>query len=325
MTDNPLSDYLIAIAQSLGAQLQYNQQIVIGGPIRIRAKGNSLEVPGWPGYSYGKNRDSVGMNVVNELRNPQTIGGRRYDALVITERHDLIATLIWEDTVRYLRHFHERSIEGNPQATTYLFESWLGIKNKNDPSEWIAYERAASPVWQCVANRVNSSLTNEGRADRVQSLPAGASLAELVAKATAPGGVPGISGTSVRESVDVLFNDDVHLTPLGTYYMALVNYAVLYRRSPIGAWAPTTISPQQANSLQSIAWQYVSAYYQNITNRDAATCRALVQTSFCSTYMNYVNLPQNIEGCRNVFSTENQGNPLYFDPAVDGSYWYPAP
>ena len=306
-------------------QLQYNEQIVIGSPMRVRTKGNSLVEPGWPGYSYGKNRDSVGINVINELRNPQTIGGNRYDALIIAERHDLISVLMFEDTVRYLRHFHERSIEGNSNATTYLFEAWLGIKNKNDPNDWIAYERAASPVWQCIANRVNTSLANEGRADRIRSLPSGAALAELVARAISPAGVPGISGTSSRESVDQLFNDNVHLTTLGGYYMALVNYASLYRRSPSGAWAPSTISAQQASSLQSIAWQYVSEYYQNPNIRDAAACRTMVQTSFCSTYMNYVDMPQSSEGCRNHFSTENQANPLHFDPATDSSYWYSAP
>ena len=279
----------------------------------------------WPGYSTGRNRDGSEMNVVSELRNPQTITGGRYNAMIIAERHDLLSALQWEETVRYLRHFHERLIEGNAQATTYFYEAWLGITNKDDPTPWIAYERAASPVWQCIATRVNSSLSREGRSDRISSLPAGAALAALVERVISPTGVPGISTTSVRGSLNQLFSDDVHLTPLGVYYMALVNYSVLYRRSAVGAWAPVTISNLQADSLQNIAWQYVSSYYQNPSNQDLPSCRALVQTSFCNTYYTYNNSAQNVDNCRNHFSNETQSNPLYLDPNSDSIYWYSAP
>ena len=325
LTDNPLIDNVIAIAQSLGAQLQYNEQIIIGSPIRVRTRGGDSQSTLWTGYSGGKNRDGSGMNVINELRNPQTITGGRYDALIITERHDLLSALQWEETVRFLRHFHERLIEGNSQAATYFYESWLGVTNKDDPSQWIAYERAASPVWQCIAKRVNTSLANEGRADRIRSLPAGAALAALVERVISPTGVPGITGATIRESLDRLFSDDVHLTHIGAYYMSLVNYSILYRRSAVGAWAPNTISSLQANSLQEEAWRYASTYEQTLSNRELPECRALVQTSFCSIYYTYTNRSQDIGNCQYHFSNENQTNPLYLDTSTDSSYWYTAP
>ena len=87
-----------------------------------------------------------------------------------------LGSLIWNDTVRYLRHFHDRLIDGNPEATTYLYHSWISLDDKDDPARWIAYEREAYWAWQCVATRINQSLAAEGRTDRVLPLPAAASL-----------------------------------------------------------------------------------------------------------------------------------------------------
>ena len=53
-------------------------------------------------------------------------------------------SMIWHDTVRYLRHFHERFIAANPRGTTWFYESWLYVSDKDDPRRWIAFEREAS-------------------------------------------------------------------------------------------------------------------------------------------------------------------------------------
>ncbi|MFZ2651071.1 MAG: hypothetical protein WA210_13295 [Burkholderiaceae bacterium] len=341
LTDNPLPDDLAAIAQSLGTPVRWNQQNVVGSQIKVRTRGDNPAVQGWPGYRSGKNREGQGMDVVRELREPQTLGGERYDTLIIAENHVIIWSLTQADTVRHLRHFHDRFIEGNSQGQTYFYEAWLGIDNKSDPRDWIAYERAASPIWQCIATRINHSLAAEGRADRIASLPAGAALAELVERATQGPGVPGVSASSVRETVDRIVNDDVHLTRLGVYYMALVTYAAVFNRSPQGAWAPDGVTSTQAKSLQEVAWAYVAAYSSQNTPLGLGQCRALMCDSFCNTYNTYRRSPHfnqeiwrwwsNVKrlresaGCRWLFSRESQENPFYFSPDSDASYWYPAP
>lgn len=322
LSDNPLADHVLAIASSLGGSnaAKYNQQIVIGSPIRVRTEAQR----DFSGYSLGKNRSGDNMNVINELRNPQTLGGDRYDTLVIAERHDLLQALQWEDTVRHVRHFHDRLLAGNAAGRTYFYETWFDVSSKANPSAWIAHERAASGAWQCIATRINHSLAAEGRNDRITSLPVGAALADLAERAT-QGTVPGITGSSTTATMNNLFIDNVHVTTTGMYYAALVTYAAIYQRSPVGASVPSGVSSAAAASLQSLAWSYVSNFYANTQPQSLDSCRTQVAQTFCPVYWNYRNDPGSVASCTSFFSTTNASNPLYYAAGSDASYWFPAP
>jgi hypothetical protein len=325
--DNPLPNYVEAIAQSLDTPMWWNQQNLLGATINLRTRGWDRNSAPFDGYRLGKNRSGSEMDIIGELLQPKTIDGQPYDALVLTERHDIVSTLMWEDTVRYARHFHDRFIDGNPQGTTYFYHSWLGVPDKSDPRDWIAFERAVAPAWQCVATRINQSLQSEGRSDRMVYLPAGLALASLVENATQGAGVAGVTGSSVRETLDRIFDDDVHLKPLGIYYMALVNYASVYRRSPVGAWAPTNVSPAQAQSLQAAAWQVVSNHINSFTLPDLTQCRSDMHDSVCTAFFNFTKRPDQIQitKCQAFFTADDQNNPFHFDASTDASYWFPDP
>ena len=286
LTDEPLPQYLEAIAESLGTAVLWNQQSIVGSSIRTRTRGDDPTDKHWSGYSRGKNRHGSNLNIVDELKSPRALGADRYDILLITEQHTLLGSLIWNDTIRHLRHFHERLIDGNAHARTYLYHSWISVNDKSDPRRWIAYEREADQLWRCVAERINVSLAGEGRKDRIASLPAAAALAALVEKVTQGAGLPGFSGTSPRQTMDRLFKDDVHLTPLGSYYMALVSYAAVFQRSPVGAWAPSDVAPSDAAVLQSAAWDFVSQYPDHASSLE--TCREFLLQAFIDTYWAYI-------------------------------------
>lgn len=325
LLDNPLPEYVASIARSLNTPLSWNGQNIPGATIQFRTRGRDRAAATFDGYKTGKNRSGSDMDIVSELRFPQTVQGP-YDVLVLTERHDIIGTLMWEDTVPYARHFHERLIAGNPQGTTYFYHSWLGLRDKGDPSDWVAYERGIAPAWQCVASRINQSLRTEGRSDRVIYLPAGLALAGLVEWATNGGGVNGVTGGSFGETVDRIFDDDVHLTPLGVYYMSLVTYSSVYRRSPVGAWAPSDITAQQAQSLQAAAWNAVSDHFDNFSPPDIEQCRSLMRNSACPAYSQFVAKdPTESSRCVEFFSRAGRENPLHFDASTDASSWLPAP
>ncbi len=325
LTDDPLGQYMSSIADSLGIRMLWNQQIVLGSPTRVRTRGDNLSDESFSGYRSGKNRGgSTGMDAASELANPQTLGGERYDTLILAERHDLANVLMWEDTVRYARHYHERLVTGNARANSYVYHAWLEVTNKNDPSAWINYERAAAPAWQCVAARVNQSLAGSGRSDRMAYLPAGLALANLVERATRSG-VAGISGGSVGETMNRLFSDNVHLTSTGVYYMALVNYASVYRRSPVGAWAPAGVSAEQARSLQDIAWQSVADHYNSAGTPSMSQCQAVMREQYCSAFASYKGGSGMLSGCVSRFSTQSQDNPFYYNAGADAGYWFPAP
>lgn len=343
LTDLPLPTYLAQLAASLGTPMQWNRQYIVGSTILERTRGLPGEraAGAWHGYRQGANREGQGMDVVAELRQPRTLGGERYDTLLITEQNGLLYSLFHNDTVRYLRHFHERFIAGNQQGQTYFYEPWNTINDKADPRRWIEHERAASPVWQCAATRINISLAAQGRSDRVASLPGGWAMAALVDRATQGAGVPGISGGAARETLDRIFSDDVHLTPLGSYYMAAVMYASIFGRSPLGGWAPADLSATQTRSLQQLAWDVIADYRSRQQPLDLVQCRAVLRHGFINQFWAYARdatlLPTNglargyWRWLRNTLIAhwlvrrEDARNPLHYDAATDKDYWFPAP
>jgi len=331
LTDNPMPPYLAAIAGSLGQPVQWNRQYIVGSAIKYRTRGRDAET-GWAGYSMGLNREGQGLDVIDELRH------RPYDTLLITEQHGVLDSLLWHDTVRHLRHYHDRFIDGNPRGRTFFYEPWLGIDDKGDPRRWIAYERAASPVWQCIVTRINVSLAAEQRSDRIVSLPVGLALAELIERATQGQGVPAVSGATVRETVDRIVFDHVHLTGLGSYYVALVSYAALFDRSPVGAWAPDGVSAPQAASLQRIAWEAVSRLKTQSRPLPLEQCRGYVTGSFADLFYDHMrdtywalqgpSLRLTLRRLRHEARSRWRlwrDDPFRYDAATDKSYWLPPP
>jgi hypothetical protein len=310
------------VAASKGTPMAWNTQIVNGSPTRFRTRGGDVNDPTFSGYRMGENRHGSNMNIAAEFLYPQTTNGQRYDTLVLTERHDIVNTLLWEDTVRYTRHFHDRLVAGNGGANSYLYHSWLAINDKYDPSSWIGYERIAAKAWQCTAARVNVSLAAAGRGDRMTYLPAGLALADLVEQAALRGAVAGVSTGNAAQTIDRLFTDSLHLSPLGEYYMSLVSYASVYRRSPVGAWWPYGVTAEQAYALQNQAWQSVSNHYNSESVPGMDQCQALMRDQVCSAYANYAGNWGVAANCSDRFSQQAQTNPFYFNAATDYGYWF---
>lgn len=323
LTDDPYASNIADIARSLiGSQAaNFNQQIVVGSPIRIRTGAPA----NFAGYSTGKNRPSgpgQGLDIRKEFASGGTINGDRYDTLVITENHNLIQNMQWENTVKQTRHFHEQLIAGNPQARTFLHASWWDI-DKANPGAWLDAERAVAPMWQCAASRINRSLAAEGRQDRVLPLPSSLALADLVERAL-NGQVVGVSADSTKATLDRIFSDDVHVTPLGTYYMSLVTFAAIYQRSPEGAPAVRGVSREQAAVLQSMAWKFTSNFYANYQDPSLTDCNTRWAPPACTRYWTERKKTSEIAGCQALFQPNNKDNPFYFNAQSDASFWFPS-
>ncbi len=329
LTDNPLPDDVQALALHFNLGAQYEQQVAIGAPIRVRTvgHGNDPRQPTtfpWTGYSDGKNRVGTNLNLVTELRNPASVTGD-YTTLVIAENHNALDMLRWENTVPLLRHFYELFHEGSPAGRGYFYATWKDVLNKANPTPWIAHEREQMQLWESISSRINESLAAEGRADRLTTLPASGALAELVERATT-GTVAGITQSTTTATLNTIFSDDVHLTRTGVYFVACVVFSSVYGRSAVGAPAPTGLSATAAASLQNLAWTYVSTYYANapLGPQHDNTSRLSLVHAFIDTYFTYRNMPANISGYRSHFSTTQLSNPLWRGAGVDeSSYWLP--
>jgi hypothetical protein len=321
LTDDPYASNVADIARSLiGSQAaNFNQQIVIGSPIRVRTGAPNSDA----GYSTGKNRPfGQGLDIRKELASGGTINGDRYDTLVITENHNLIQSMQWENTVKQTRHFHEQLVAANPNARTFLHASWWAI-DKNNPGAWLEAERAIAPLWHCAASRINRSLVAERRQDRVWPLPTSLALIELVERSL-NGQVAGLSADNPKATLDRIFADDVHMTPLGTYYMSLVTYAAIYQRSPEGAPPVQGVNREQAAALQSLAWKFVSNFYAKYQDPSMAECNTRVAPPACVRYWTERKQTSEIRGCQSLFQDSNKENPLYYNAASDASFWFPA-
>ncbi len=276
-----------AIARSRGQRLNFEVQSQGYSLLRQRTKGENPSAPDWPGYRAGNNRRGAGLNVAEELRQPQRLPpGDKYDVLVVTERHDLPNIARKERTAFYLADMARHLLAGNPDAEVLLYHSWLNI-NPEAPWPWIDYERAVAPMWECLASRANLDLPKRGDAPRVRVLPGGSALAELAA-ALWDGKVPGVIATTAGARVRLLFSDQVHMSDIGRYYIGLVHYAVLYGRSPEGAVVPKNMALETGRYLQTLAWQFVSAYGLSANaaaGRAMAACRTIMQDDVCPAHV----------------------------------------
>lgn len=274
------------IARSLGFRMDFEVQVLGYSLLRQRTKGEVTSATEWPGYRAGQNRNGAGLNVAEELRQPQRLAsGNKYDVLVVTERHDLPAIAGKERTAFYLTDMARHLLAGNPDAEVLLYQTWFNL-DPDAPWPWIDYERAALSMWECVASRANLDVPARGNIPRVRVLPGAGALAELTA-ALWDGKVPGVAGNRPDERVRLLFSDNVHMSDAGRYFIALVHYAVLFGRNPEGATIPATLAPETGRYMQTLAWQYTASYGQRAdaaARRDMAGCRTLMQKEICQAY-----------------------------------------
>ncbi|MEE4185302.1 MAG: hypothetical protein V2J12_06020 [Gammaproteobacteria bacterium] len=348
LTDPPIPQMLTAISAGFGVPMQWNRHSMAGASMEARTRGRPPVPDSWDGYRQGNNRDTTGMDVIAELRTGATIGGEHYDTLIITEVHSFLYSLLRGDTVRLLRHYHDRFIDGNAAGQTWFYQSWLDVIDKSDPQSWIDYETAAAPVWQCIATRVNLSLAAAGRPDRIAFLPASLALVQLVELATGSTGVEGITAADNEATLNRIFRDKVHLTDTGAYFIGLVTYAFTTGASTVSAWAPDDMDTKQARRLQQIAWDFYLSFRETNRPLSMADCSALIRDSFAVQFWEFElarqltfdipwyekakkrvtnpgRIARNTKIWRQAFAEDNPDNPFNYDATTDADYWHPAP
>jgi hypothetical protein len=279
LTDNPIGDYVALLAERHGRSYGWEQQIIIGSPLRFRTRGESSDDASFSGYSLGKNRDGSDKDLLRELAMPSAISaGERYDTLIVTERHDIMDVIRWEDTVPLLRHYHDRVREHESGARTLFYQSWPDI-DRSAPQAWIAYQTDELVAWECAASKVNLSLQRDGAAQTVSVVPTAVALAKFVERALA-GNVPGASG------LDAVFTDDVHVTALGAFVAAAATYSAVFQAPPAGVEPPSGVDSGAAAVAAEVAWDVVSTYLRagsGTSTRSMEDCRTRV-SALCPKY-----------------------------------------
>lgn len=269
LTDRPMPDMIAAMAEKAGRPIVWERQHIGGSTIKRRSAGAD-GTPADSGYAAGTDRDGKPIDMAAAFK---AQGG--YDTLLITEWHRVLDALEREGTVRHLREVQNRFIQANPTGTTYFYAPWADLVDHRDPRAWIAFERGASPVWQCVVRRVNDGLARQSHQDRIRFVPASLALANLVAELTSPASGPGFEKMPPQEIVALLFSDNVHLTELGTYFVALVTYGMVFEGDIGSAWAPASLDPTRAATLRGSAARFLERWKAGGALPAKADCNAI--------------------------------------------------
>lgn len=220
----------------------------------------------------------------------------QHDVMVMTEAVPIKNHVTWSDSNVYASNFYNLAISGDSATKVYLYETWPCVNSGEsagcsyDNDDHIAWrERLDSELsmWEGIADAVNSQAS----AAQVNIIPGGQAMARMYDE-IALGRVPGIS------DIKDLFVDDIHLNDIGWYFIALVQYAVIYgeelqtvTRALFDEWGQPYQVPSEALALkmQEIAWQSVCNY-----SRSGVSCEEPEVSSVAPEPPNIVSLEVNI-------------------------------
>lgn len=155
-----------------------------------------------------------------------------YDAIVLTEMVEIRSALRYHDSPVYLARWADEALTARPDVRLYLYETWHPL---DDPDGWL--ERLDADMHRYWLNGIaKPALDKLPPGAQLRIIPAGQALAAFVRAVEARNGVG-----NVRSRTDLFAlgadgtHDQIHLNDLGNYLVALVHFAVLYHRSPVGA------------------------------------------------------------------------------------------
>lgn len=262
------------IAKSKGFTTHiYKEQIINGSPLK-----NS-----WNNSQNGENS----INFKTDYNN-------NFNVLVITEAVPLDNHLQWNQTQLYAHNFCKTAENTNPNSQCYIYETWHCI---NSGTTGCSFDAGGDINWRIRLDTylskwesIADSVEKRGMNKSVLVIPAGQAMAMLFDSIEA-GKIDGYT------SISQFFSDDIHLNDLGNYYVACVQFATIFKQSPVGAISnvknqydvsyniPHT-NTALMKKLQEMAWNVVCNYYKSDVN-----CSVL--TSISNPYLKVNNISPN--------------------------------
>ena len=204
----------------------------------------------------------------NYLNVSEAIWEARFDAFVLTEMVEIKDAIKYYDSARYLQKFVEEIVRHQPEARIYLYESWHRV---TDHEGWIhRLDKDFNDYW--LGRIVDSAHRRMKLKNTIHVIPVGQVMSAFFKKVDRLGGVEGIGKPEdiFKRNADGSL-DDIHVNDIGSYLTALVHYAVLYQRSPVGlayqlknetGANAMIVSKEAARLMQEITWRVVSQHYR---------------------------------------------------------------
>ncbi|MFT6791155.1 MAG: hypothetical protein ACJA04_000355 [Cellvibrionaceae bacterium] len=194
----------------------------------------------------------------------KAIESQEYDAFVLTEMVEIKDAIKYFDADNNLTNFARKISTESPKSRIYFYESWHQV---TDPEGWInRLDNDLEKYWE--RQILHKALANLDGEVTIYLIPVGQVFSAFFKEIERTGGVEGI-----RRPEDIFDRkedgtlDVIHINDLGAYFVALVHYAVLYRKDPSGlsyrlkrvdGSEATTPSAEAAELMQRITWEVVS-------------------------------------------------------------------
>lgn len=180
-----------------------------------------------------------------------------FDVVVLTERVALSNTVPYHHSAEYALRFAQLAWAAGAEAL--LYASWVGLDTGpahagqgSDPDaglDWRHRLDREHAAWEEIRAHVNAN--RPAGAPPMRLIPAIVVMAALH-DAVAAGQAP-------IADMRALFIDDIHPAPLGAWLVALVHFAVIYRRNPAGLTRPEGVAPAVAAWIEDLVWRVVTS------------------------------------------------------------------
>jgi hypothetical protein len=165
----------------------------------------------------------------------------------------------------YSIQFYDLAKQNSPQVKPWIYGQWpisggavVDGKVQGSP-DW--EERMMAYMRTYVAHKLN--FQHERPQSGVEVVPGGLALINLK-RAVEAGKVPGMTDFFAAN-----FDDDLHLSDAGRYYIGFVHFAALYRQNPTGSPLVglnnklPNLTPDQTRAYQQVAWETVTQVTQS--------------------------------------------------------------
>lgn len=175
--------------------------------------------------------------------------------------------------IETVTNFVRLARQHNNAVRPFLYTNWQEFKDERATVDgWAADIDGHVGWWENVAERAEAQLASEGvSGPPIRIIPVGPVLARIVREAR--DGKLAALGIADHAA---FFSDNIHLTDLGFYVVALAHYTAIYRDTPVGLPGVVdivtdenkaervtngfTVDAKLASHLQQVVWEVLEGY-----------------------------------------------------------------
>ena len=162
---------------------------------------------------------------------------------------------------------YDKAKEKNPNIRFMIYSSWGPLFKSTEPGVFDSELESYTILNEGFADGMNALYPNDSEVNIVPNALALKNLRTQIQNGTFPGATDFIAFTAADAVTDTL-----HLSSAGQYLVGLMTYTCMYKRNPVGSVTlkPDTITAEQAQALQQIAWDTCLSYPRSGVSEQSA-------------------------------------------------------